>query len=1060
MAQFLRPTNTFFTSDVVTKRNQVFFQKDDDVGADAGGGGGGNGVADTGTDVDKQAEAVKPEEADYISGYSKGRYRIGVVVKVPGDDESSDEDYYSSSYSSTSSPNTSQRSWVTDEEGDGSGDKDEEVEESKGGRGRQVTTTSTATPSSRPHSVDENYAEVSWFGHTIAGTALEHQNNLALVDRPIYFGEIVTSAKDSTGCTGVVTGARMTVDLLTLEDKIIRNIDTRNIGHVRTHRPGLWVLSMVGNPWLGRVDDVQEDIVVEFRDGSRCRIKHNKFHKIETYTDAYWTEDTRSDFEGRDCRYYPGQRVKVKDKKVLESATWIAGAASDHRRGVICKVEVCTLQIRWLMPIPTCNYTEFANVPPPIDISPNDVVSLGFDEFCNTDWCVGDWCLFSKKGGDSNEEGNSVDEKTSKLMVVLCSHTVCDVRWQDGRLTKNIPGKELIALKHCDDSDFWPNDFVVMRQEVGLQSDQGEATSARKSGVIQTVNHEARTAVVKWQVRSEDADVFLLGKEETVSLYALDSHPDFGHYGIGSMVILLDVDRAKERQKTSSSGWTNQSQPSTASIFGQIRALDNGRLHIVWADGSMSFEYPARVFCVDKDDLESMVSEFDSYSYSESYDGSYHSSSWETIAEDENDVGNEAEVDAVLDQVDSQRKAMIAEHALAKLQKLHKLEVKVEDKDKPKSDGNSNGEWSGGDESNQAKDKKVLRKLFAMFGFKMSEGVERTSSYYESSSSKSPGLKDIINDNNSENRDADERVSTDALAGLESPSTQSNETLLKKEDFKTLLKCLASKHSKFEIIPQSVDDHFFKSRCLSSNSAKFPKVILKQWNILKKGLPDGIWVKCYEDRMDLMRAIIVGSPGTPYHYALFSFDIYFPPDFPHVPPELHYRSHGYRLNPNLYQNGRICLSLLNTWNGRQTEKWDPKCSSILQVLVSIQGLVLVQKPYFNEAGFEKQVGTVSGEKNAILYNESAHLLCLKLVISTIQKPPESCEALVRDHFRMFASLIQISMEDYINGKTIGFSEYSKVFQDEKEKSIVEPSDGFKIMLSQIKPRILSILNSV
>lgn len=30
--------------------------------------------------------------------------------------------------------------------------------------------------------------------------------------------------------------------------------------------------------------------------------------------------------------------------------------------------------------------------------------------------------------------------------------------------------------------------------------------------------------------------------------------------------------------------------------------------------------------------------------------------------------------------------------------------------------------------------------------------------------------------------------------------------------------------------------------------------------------------------------------------------------------------------------------------------WNPETSTILQVLVSIQGLVLVPKPYYNEAG--------------------------------------------------------------------------------------------------------------
>jgi len=47
---------------------------------------------------------------------------------------------------------------------------------------------------------------------------------------------------------------------------------------------------------------------------------------------------------------------------------------------------------------------------------------------------------------------------------------------------------------------------------------------------------------------------------------------------------------------------------------------------------------------------------------------------------------------------------------------------------------------------------------------------------------------------------------------------------------------------------------------------------------------------------------------------------------------------------------------LNTWTGRGNEVWDPLNSSILQVLVSLQGLILKSKPYFNKAGYDKQIG--------------------------------------------------------------------------------------------------------
>ena len=47
---------------------------------------------------------------------------------------------------------------------------------------------------------------------------------------------------------------------------------------------------------------------------------------------------------------------------------------------------------------------------------------------------------------------------------------------------------------------------------------------------------------------------------------------------------------------------------------------------------------------------------------------------------------------------------------------------------------------------------------------------------------------------------------------------------------------------------------------------------------------DAIYVRVYEARMDLLRAVIIGANGTPYHDGLFCFDIQFPSSYPKVPP--------------------------------------------------------------------------------------------------------------------------------------------------------------------------------
>lgn len=63
--------------------------------------------------------------------------------------------------------------------------------------------------------------------------------------------------------------------------------------------------------------------------------------------------------------------------------------------------------------------------------------------------------------------------------------------------------------------------------------------------------------------------------------------------------------------------------------------------------------------------------------------------------------------------------------------------------------------------------------------------------------------------------------------------------------------------------------------------------------------------------------MITGPTMTPYEDALFFFDIFLPSDYPSVPPKFHYIAFcSDRLNPNLYEDGNVCVSLLGTWEGK------------------------------------------------------------------------------------------------------------------------------------------------
>jgi ubiquitin-protein ligase len=125
---------------------------------------------------------------------------------------------------------------------------------------------------------------------------------------------------------------------------------------------------------------------------------------------------------------------------------------------------------------------------------------------------------------------------------------------------------------------------------------------------------------------------------------------------------------------------------------------------------------------------------------------------------------------------------------------------------------------------------------------------------------------------------------------------------------------------------------------------------------------------------------MAGPVGTPYANGCFFFDFSLQ-DYPYKPPTVKFLTTGnntVRFNPNLYADGKVCLSLLGTWHG---PGWVPNVSTLLQVLVSIQGLILVEDPWFNEPGrqFWKRTGFVQIESEK--YNMNVRFNTLRWAIA-------------------------------------------------------------------------------
>jgi len=147
-------------------------------------------------------------------------------------------------------------------------------------------------------------------------------------------------------------------------------------------------------------------------------------------------------------------------------------------------------------------------------------------------------------------------------------------------------------------------------------------------------------------------------------------------------------------------------------------------------------------------------------------------------------------------------------------------------------------------------------------------------------------------------------------------------------------------------------------------------------NIKKNPLTDnGIYYQ--HDDTDVLKgyALIIGPEDTPYSYGNYLFELTYPTDYPASPPVVKYLTNdGHtRFNPNLYRNGKVCISVLNTWRG---EGWS-SCQSISSILLVICSL-LNNEPLLNEPGVtvrHKDYNTY----NKILTYKNIEIAILKII---------------------------------------------------------------------------------
>jgi len=168
---------------------------------------------------------------------------------------------------------------------------------------------------------------------------------------------------------------------------------------------------------------------------------------------------------------------------------------------------------------------------------------------------------------------------------------------------------------------------------------------------------------------------------------------------------------------------------------------------------------------------------------------------------------------------------------------------------------------------------------------------------------------------------------------------------------------------------------------------------------------DGIYYYHHEDNITKGTAVIRGPPDSQYADGYFVFAIDYPAAYPIENPMVKFLTRApclgttecqhlqpfVRLHPNLYTKGKVCLSLLGTWEG---QPWTA-CCNIRTLLTTIQSL-LDDNPYAHEPDSH-----VSDEKiksyNEIVQFHSLYDGLALFARDTLPKLPIPLQATIAPH---------------------------------------------------------------
>jgi ubiquitin-protein ligase len=169
-------------------------------------------------------------------------------------------------------------------------------------------------------------------------------------------------------------------------------------------------------------------------------------------------------------------------------------------------------------------------------------------------------------------------------------------------------------------------------------------------------------------------------------------------------------------------------------------------------------------------------------------------------------------------------------------------------------------------------------------------------------------------------------------------------------------------------------------------SKNLKRIIRDKKMILTDPLIDNNIIVIHDETdVNISRACIIGPSDTPYAHGFYFFELRFPDNYPYEPFKVSFLTNDgkTRMHPNYYTCGKVCVSIIGTWNG---PGWT-SCQTLSSVLLTLQSL-FIKNPLHQEPGFENDFSDKNNRYNKIIEHQNINIG----IIQMFNKTPKGFES--------------------------------------------------------------------